>query len=953
MNRLIAPYLILPAFLLVFSLQTRAQGAWSDLSSSIVDATGTTYARALARDASGNLYAAMTAGIYKWNGNSWIILGTPNALYSPDCLAIDAQGHIFTAGDFTDANGNWYVAEWTGTTWIELGTGPTALNPAGPINSVTVDKNGQVYAAGYFTNSLSEQYVAKWDGQKWTELGGTGALHANGTIWSVVADTIHGLLYAAGNFTDGNSQPYVAKWDGNNWSEVGSSTNSFANGYILCLTTGANGDVYAGGEFIDANRGTYVAHFDGANWSELGTGAAALNGGGFIRSLAVDAAGNVYAGGDFTLNDINYVAEWTGLTWTPLGTPSANGPIYALQVDPTGNCYIAGGFTNAAGNEYVQVWRPASGQWAALTSGGSGTIGNSGALFLTVDTAGSVYIAGNFFDAAGNRYVAKWDSSRWYELNGNPAYTPKQVTALASDRFGHVYAAGYFATPTVAVAQWTGADWVPVGAPGAFSPNSVVGGLAVDSLGNLYADGAFTDAAGNPYVEKWDGQQWTQIGNTNAYPVIGNIAVDHQGTLYAYVGNGQVAKWNGSTWVPLTGSYAPGLIDFGINFIVADTAGHIYTHAEYTDSYGFSDFVAEWTGSDWRSVGTVNGALADCRFATTDARGTVYFTSDNSVYRWDGTTLHPLLPYNTSSDYSSQLAFDPRGDLFGIGQYVGPGYYYYAAQYDPAYRLPRPLITGIINRCPRDTSTIAQLTNAPYGVSLAITEDGDTLSSTAAATSFVYFTYDSTKPGAHQIIVSYSAAGQTSSADTAFTVLSGYTPALAISGNTTITLPDSALIVAKVTANGDTAYTLQWEDSTATHGWTAMTGDSGSSLYAHPATGDGLRCLLQTTDPCSLVDSLLSNTLYFNVQPAPAPTVNPNGLRVSPDPATTTITLTGLNGQWQRLDVFSSMGNDVLPDIPVSGQNQVTLNIGALAPGYYVIRLSSTTGTSQVRFLKL
>ena len=75
------PNLILPAFLLPYSLQTRAQSAWKDLSSNIVDATGISYARALARDGSGNLYAAMTSGVYKWNGNSWIILGTPKVMF--------------------------------------------------------------------------------------------------------------------------------------------------------------------------------------------------------------------------------------------------------------------------------------------------------------------------------------------------------------------------------------------------------------------------------------------------------------------------------------------------------------------------------------------------------------------------------------------------------------------------------------------------------------------------------------------------------------------------------------------------------------------------------------------------------------------------------------------------------------------------------------------------------
>ena len=55
----------------------------------------------------------------------------------------DAAGNIYTAGDFTNASGNCYIAKYDGTSWSELG-GLNGLSANFPIHSVTVDAAGNV-----------------------------------------------------------------------------------------------------------------------------------------------------------------------------------------------------------------------------------------------------------------------------------------------------------------------------------------------------------------------------------------------------------------------------------------------------------------------------------------------------------------------------------------------------------------------------------------------------------------------------------------------------------------------------------------------------------------------------------------------------------------------------------------------------------------------------------------
>jgi hypothetical protein len=157
---------------------------------------------------------------------------------------------------------------------------------------------------------------------------------------------------------------------------------------------------------------------------------------------------------------------------------------------------------------------------------------------LAVDPQGNLYAAG-WFKRAGDveaRGVARWDGSSWSAL-GNEL---NMGGAIEIGKNGEVYAAGMFFIPpdsngfTQYIARWDGSTWSPLGK----GVDNFVNGLAVDPEGNLYATGDFTSAGGMPAlrIARWDGTSWTPLGSglgaEGDYSSISTLAVDDSGNLY-------------------------------------------------------------------------------------------------------------------------------------------------------------------------------------------------------------------------------------------------------------------------------------------------------------------------------------------------------------------------------------------------------------------------------------
>ena len=503
---------------------------------------------ALAVDSSGNLYAGgdfTTAGgvaanyIAKWNGSStspsWSALGT-SLNSGASALAVDSSGNLYAGGDFTTAGGtaaNYNIAKWDGTAWSGLGTSTN-----GYVNDLAVDSSGNLYAGGYFSTAggMATNYIAKWDGSStspsWSALG-TGM---NAAVYALAVDS-SGNLYAGGDFTTAGDTTanYFAKWD-----HTTSSWSAFAtglNGSVSSLAFDPSGNLYVH-VYTPGGIGTnFIAKWNGTSWSPLGTGFS----GGSVLNMATDPSGNLYAGGNFTAVagvPAGKVAKWNATTssWSALGAGISGQGVNALAFDASGNLYAGGGFYTAGGVDAESIAKWDGTAWSAL---GEGTFGR--VIALVFDSSGNLYAGGNFtqFGEVSANYVAKWNGTTWSALGAGMNHV---VQALAVDSSGNLYAGGQFITAegvTVnRVARWNGSSTTPSWSGLGTGMNGNVSALAVDSSGNLYAGGYFTTAGGvaTNYFAKWNGSSttpsWSALG-TGMNIGVSKLAFDPSGNIWA------------------------------------------------------------------------------------------------------------------------------------------------------------------------------------------------------------------------------------------------------------------------------------------------------------------------------------------------------------------------------------------------------------------------------------
>ena len=326
---------------------------------------------------------------------------------------------------------------------------------------------------------------------------------------------------------------------------------------------------------------------DAQYWSKLGSGGNSLKANGDIYVICSDIHSNIYAGGwawDDSLGVSVY--KWDGTSWIELG------------------------FGSSALSPYADA--------------------NIEAIYA--DTNGNVYAAANHFGThPGYCYVYKWDGTSWSQLGPGSAFPAADISTIKPDRYGNLYIAGGYSVDSTLlgsngfVAKWDGTTWSEVGTgASALNANGYIDALFIDTLGNIFAGGGFTDGScdttGNLYVAKWDGMSWSMLGSPVIHTYHGefdifNILEDTAGNVYASGSFGNdttrpyVAKWDGLSWSILGDLHFNG----AINSMCFDKFGNIYIAGNFTDttvpapgpSWAYHpSYVAKWDGTNWSKLGT-------------------------------------------------------------------------------------------------------------------------------------------------------------------------------------------------------------------------------------------------------------------------------------------------------------------------------------------------------------
>ncbi|MEM7372449.1 MAG: T9SS type A sorting domain-containing protein [Bacteroidota bacterium] len=483
-----------------------------------------------------------------------------------------------------------------------------------------IDPQGSLLSGGCET-------LHTFDGTDWVPIHSV----FNGNV-NVVAFDSQGDLFVSGDFDTVAGIPiqHIAQWNGNNWSGLGAGLNQPMD----FLEFDGQDHLFAAQKY-----GTEVIRWDGNNWDTL-DGEIFIG----ISALAVSSQGHVYAGGfDYSgAGYANILNHWNGTDWDTLihAANYVGGYINTIKIDEQGNVYVGGDIENIAG--------------LALNN------------------------------------IGKWDGNNWDNLGGG---LPNDVSAIEIDDQGRVYAGGsFFALPDIQsrfLTRWDGNVWSSLGS----GINGRADFLQFDEQGNLYTLGTF-EKAGNVNVNgiaKWANNSWSAVGK-GGFPDIRTVNIAPNGhvfmTGYFFTLFGDEAQtvgmWDGNSWQDRGANLYPE--ETFINQFAFGPQNQVYGIG-YFESYGqdstgeFLGHIAQWTGSQWDSLG---GGLGDIPSAiTVDQNNHVYVYVDyEGTFKWDDSSWNPINANLDGGFYDLQV--DAEGNIYGAGTFSLDGMPYVegVAKYD-------------------------------------------------------------------------------------------------------------------------------------------------------------------------------------------------------------------------------------------------------------------------------
>src|SRR5258708_5258377 len=79
------------------------------------------------------------------------------------------------------------------------------------------------------------------------------------------------------------------------------------------------------------------------------------------------------------------------------------------------------------------------------------------------------------------------------------------INSICSDTFGNIYAGGYFLNHSLHqyVAKWNGNNWNELGGSNALAANGAINSIYINKSDNIYAAGVFTNGS-RRYVARYD-----------------------------------------------------------------------------------------------------------------------------------------------------------------------------------------------------------------------------------------------------------------------------------------------------------------------------------------------------------------------------------------------------------------------------------------------------------------
>ena len=621
----------------------------------------------------------------------WSALDAPEGVLLS--LAALPNGLLLAGGDFVSPIATGSVLQfWTGSAWSAAIPQPVGL----AVVAMAVAPTGELFAACADGGGMN---VQRFGSSGW-QVFGTAATLIPALAPEVRAFAFdgNGDLLMGGQFqsVNGVAAANLARWNGSTWAPIGSGVA----GKIHSLLVTSGGALLAGGLFPVGTppQGANVAQWNGTSWQALGSGtqSTVVPFFGGVYALA-EMAGELVAAGAFDLADGGpafKVARWNGAAWTPMGSGIEQGgafgvpsAVFVLQRTANGELFAAGDFRTVGGRDGVGLARWNGSSWTPVQPMG---IGN-GTTAVHRTASGDVYLGGTFRDIDGVvcNGIARRVGNGWQPLGSgilDNTGTGALVSRICSLPSGELVVGGGFpaagGVPAAALAAWNGTSWSALGtglANTSGSPPSVQALHATDN-GDLYVAGSF-DLAGGVAVEsvaRWDGSQWSAIGNGLGPAFLFAVTAGPTGEVYVAGGLSlgglfqpdQIAVGSGGSW------QAIGLADGPVFELLVLPNGDLLAGGTFQSVNGQPvGCVARWSGGVWTSFGGLgtNSPLSSVRRLQTLPGGDVLAagvfdtgTGLAGLARWNGSSWS-LLANELFNPLD--LAVDPSGEVLVAGSF--------------------------------------------------------------------------------------------------------------------------------------------------------------------------------------------------------------------------------------------------------------------------------------------
>ncbi len=644
--------------------------------------------------------------IARWNGTEWEdLMGGLNGVVN--CLLV-YNNKLYVGGHFISANSNNitispYIAVWDGSQWAPVGNG---FNNT--VYALTVFQN-QLYAAGAFTQSgnIAINKLAKWDGSQWNPVIGPNnqPVHFSGLNGAHIncMKVFNGELYIGGVFDSINNIPFnnVAKWNGMQWNSLGSGTSGMINTMEIF-----NNELYLGGKFLQAggNNVKNIAKWDSNAWSVLGDELYLENNFSIEKLYAYNNQLLVgYLNQNNDSSGLTRILSWNGSSWATIdgnfkgfNTNSTYHNPYISSFIAFDNQLVIGGIFESVDSLKVNnlvVYNDTTYTYIGQTNGVFlSTINEIRAMVVYQN---ELYVAGSFKISGKHYALAKWNGNEWISvLLFDDIFSWPQTMIVYN---GELYIGGGFTQisgePMKGIARWNGQTWNPVGQ----GVDGWVRSLCVYN-NELYIGGKFSSAGGLNVenIVKWNGNSYQHVP-TNGI----NFSESFSGITAMCVYNGAliiggdmnpfIAKFNGNNWTSV-GNYYFSAHNININDMeVFQNELYVGGNNLYNPSTGSTSGLLKWNGSHWSLVGnTSNETVSSTVNAIEIYHGELYIggyfetvgsLNVNRIARWNGYNWNVLGTESingistTSSDYfpnvSALCTFDDK--LYVAGKFTHAG----------------------------------------------------------------------------------------------------------------------------------------------------------------------------------------------------------------------------------------------------------------------------------------